>query len=265
MNKKNKRIPLKKLFLATLFAFLLTLPGYGQNAAAEQVVTLHISAKTEEPEPEIVIEQPKREETPARVEQKPEPVVEPQPEPQPVITAPEAKGHFPYLFAVRTNLLYDAFLLPTLGVEWRISPSVGVKVDGSRSHWGDETGKLQKIWLVNPEVRWYLLDNKRFYAGASANFGEYNVYKYMVGSLFSGDTGYQGKLWGAGLTMGYQLSLSRSFSLDFNLGVGYTRLDYDSFNMENGVRAYKEKDKSKNFFGPTQAGISLIWTVGGSK
>ena len=59
------------------------------------------------------------------------------------------------------------------------------------SYWGDSHGKVQKLWLVSPEVRWYLLDAKRFYAGASANFGEYNIYKGMVGGLFSSDTGYQ--------------------------------------------------------------------------
>lgn len=35
--------------------------------------------------------------------------------------------------SLRTNLLYDAFLLPTLGVEWRISHSIGLKLDGSFS------------------------------------------------------------------------------------------------------------------------------------
>lgn len=171
----------------------------------------------------------------------------------------------PYCFAVRTNLLYDAFLTPTLGVEWRINRNIGIKLDGSLAHWGDEHGKVQKMWLVNPEIRWYMLENKRFYMGASANFGEYNIYKYMVGGLFSGDTGYQGDLWGAGLTVGYQLYLSRSFSLDFNLGLGYTHLKYDSFTMSGETRVSKEKDKSKDFWGPTQVGVSLVWTIGGNK
>ena len=35
--------------------------------------------------------------------------------------------------------------------------------------------------------------------------------------------------------------------------------------MTDGVRVSKERDKTKNFFGPTQAGISLIWTLGNSK
>lgn len=171
----------------------------------------------------------------------------------------------PYCFAVRTNVLYDAMLLPTLGVEWRVNRDIGVKLEGSLAWWGGSTGKVQKIWMLNPEVRWYLLRDKRFYLGASGNYGQYNLYKYVLGGIVSKDTGYQGTMWGAGVTVGYQLSLSRSFAVDFNLGLGYTRFDYDSFTMTEGVRVYKDRDQSKNFWGPTQAGISLVWTIGGNK
>lgn len=170
-----------------------------------------------------------------------------------------------YRFAIRTNVLYDAFLLPTPGVEWRISNSIGAKLDGSFAWWGGGRGKVQKVWLLNPEVRWYLLRRKRFYVGASGSYGEYNIYRYMLGKLPNDDTGYQGKLWNAGLTVGYQLCLSRDFSIDFNLGLGYTRSEYDGFTMTDGVRVIKGRNKSKNFGGPTQAGISLVWTIGNKK
>ncbi len=228
------------------------------------VVTLHIPVK--------VAEEPRRQE-PA-----PAPRPEPKPEPQPVAqpdlyteTLPElpetpiwdiAILNSPYCFAVRTNLLYDAFLLPTLGVEWRASRSVGIKLDGSYSHWGDEHGRVQKMWLVSPEVRWYLLDSKRFYVGAGANIGEANIYKGMLGSLLSKDTGYQGKFYGGGLTVGYQLRLNSSLSLDFNLGLGCTRFEYDTFRVVDQVRVYRTENLTKNLWGPTQAGINLIWTIG---
>lgn len=172
----------------------------------------------------------------------------------------------PYRFAVRTNVLYDAMLLPTLGVEWLLNEHVGIKLDGSLAWWGGGGhGKVQKMWLVNPEVRWYLLRDKRFYAGVSGSYGEYNIYKYPLGSILSKDTGYQGTMWNAGLTVGYQLYLSRCFSIDFNLGLGYTRFEYDTFGITDGRRIYKEREKTKNLWGPTQAGISLIWTINGNK
>ena len=166
---------------------------------------------------------------------------------------------------LRTNLLYDAFLLPTIGVEWRVSPDWGIKLDGSLAWWDGKSDKVQKVWLLNPELRRYLLRDRRFYMGASGSYGEYNFYKYLVGSLFSKNTGYQGTVWSAGLTVGYQLCLSHRFSVDFNLGLGYARSEYDSYGMTDGVRVYKAKNQSKNFFGPTQAGISLVWTIGSNK
>ena len=199
---------------------------------------------------------------PAAVQETKQPVSETQPA---VSTVTVAASPNTYRFAVRTNLLYDAFLLPTLGVEWRVNDRFGIKLDGSLSWWGNEHGKTQKMWLLNPEVRRYMGGTKRFYLGVSGNYGEYNIYRYMIAGIRSKDTGYQGKCWNAGITAGYQLFLSRSISLDFNIGLGYTRFDYDSFGMTDGVRVNKERNQSKNFWGPTQVGINLIWTIGGTR
>lgn len=231
------------------------------------VVTLRITAKEEPKQHEAMKEQPKREEPKVVAEPKPKPVVEeePQRESQPAVPSKSIQRDVPYRFAMRTNLLYDAMLLPTLGVEWRMNRDIGVKLDGSLSWWGGEHDKVQKMWLLNPEVRWYLLHDKRFYVGASGSYGDYNIYKYMLGGIVSKDTGYQGTMWNAGLTVGYQLPLSRCFFIDFNLGLGYTRSEYDSFGVTDGVRVYEESNKTKKFWGPTQAGISLVWTIGNNR
>lgn len=195
----------------------------------------------------------------------PEQVAKQTPEPAVPATETEMLPAETYRFALRTNLLYDAFLLPTLGVEWQVNRDWSIKLDGSFAWWDGQHGKVQKVWLLNPEVRRYLLRDRRFYVGASGSYGEYNIYKYPLGNLFSKDTGYQGTLWSAGVTVGYQLCLSRHFSVDFNLGLGYVRSKYDNFGMTDGVRVSKERGKTKNFFGPTQAGISLVWILGNNK
>lgn len=233
------------------------------------VVTLCIPAKEESKQPEAVKEQLDTvQEQPETVQEQPkreEPKTVAEPQPQPATTPESIQKEAPYGFAVRTNLLYDALLMPTLGVEWRFNEHAGIRLDGSLSWWGGEHGKVQKMWLLNPEVRWYLLHDKRFYVGASGSYGEYNIYKYMLGGIVSKDTGYQGTMWNAGLTVGYQLPLSRCFSIDFNLGLGYTRSEYDSFSITDGVRVYEESNQTKKFWGPTQAGISLVWTIGNNR
>lgn len=166
------------------------------------VVTLRIpSAKaTTETTPakeEVEREEPRQKQVTVEPETKPgsqqvtvkkDPVAEKQHEtnenvkqqPAPVTERLTSEPEQPYRFAVRTNVLYDAFLLPTLGVEWRVNRDLGVKLDGSLSWWGGEHGRVQKMWLVNPEVRWYLWDKKRFYVGASGSYGEYNIYKAVL-------------------------------------------------------------------------------------
>lgn len=220
------------------------------------VVTLHIPAPAKTPREEVS-PQPKPTTTPVReepAETEATPVAEELS--TPATTQPPSR-----LLDIRTNLLYGAFLTPTIGLEWHVSPDVGIKVDGSFAYWGNEHGRVHKLWIVSPEVRRYMGNARRFYLGAGGNIGEFNIYKGMVGGLVSGQTGYQGKLYGGGLTAGYLLKLNNNFSLDFNLGLGYNRLEYDSFGITNGVREYKGKDLTKNIWGPTQAGITLVWHI----
>ncbi len=161
----------------------------------------------------------------------------------------------PFTFNLRTNLLYWAAATPNIGVEWRINPSYGVKLDGGYSGWEyNGKDKIQKLWFINPEVRRYMLDSKRFYMGLGATVGEYN--------LKLGSTGYQGKGYGGALTAGYQLPMGKRFSWDFNIGLGAAHFTYDTFEVDNGVRVYKEKGCSKTLFTPTQIGVNLIWYIG---
>ena len=178
-------------------------------------------------------------------------------------------NRYPLNFELRTNLLYDVMLTPTLGVEWHINRSWGIKVDGSYSHWGSKHGRVHNIWLINPELRWYPGNSERFYTGLGGNAGKYNIYKGVIGNLFfPNETGYQGGLYGGSLSAGYKFALSPTFSLDFNLGLGYTRFKYDSFTVTDRVRIYKEikeKDVTKNFWGLTQASVSLVWKLGNKR
>lgn len=232
------------------------------------VVTLCLPATDEQQQPEPVKKESGQEQVPAEIipgqqpatgektatkAEKPESVAE-----ATTIPAPDTPPAKPYRFALRTNLLYDAVLLPTLGVEWRVNNRIGVRVDGSFSRWGGERGEIQRAWLVSPEVRWYL-SGGRFYAGVAGNYGEYNLYGRVLGGLLSDDTGYKGRLWSAGLTVGYRLPLWRCISADFNLGLGYTRSEYDSYTAPYGTRVIRQHDRSKNLWGPMQAGVTLVW------
>lgn len=159
----------------------------------------------------------------------------------------------PYHFALRANLLRWATLTPDLGVEWRINRHVGIAVNGSWTSWmWDGKERRYALWEVNPEVRWYLGREKRGYIGAMYKAGSFN-YKFT-------ETGRQGDLMGGGITGGYQLRLNNALSLDFSLGIGCIHTDYEKYTVIDGVRVRQGRE-SKNWWGPTQAGVTLVWTI----
>lgn len=225
------------------------------------------------PAPTPVKEEPKKEE-PKKADPAPAPAPapaqavkeEPKAEPE---KAEKEKSNKPYCFAVRTNLLYDVMLLPTLGIEWRATPAFGIKLDGSWSNWKFKEGKVQDMWMVSPELRWYLGANKRWYVGLGGNFGDANVNGGILGAglnaLYLEDTGFDGVFYGGGLVGGYQWRLSRSFSIDFNLGLGATYFDYTGYTYDNTGARTNEWLDTKTAWPVTQAGISLVWTIGGPK
>lgn len=155
--------------------------------------------------------------------------------------------------SLRTNLLRWATLTPDLGIEWRVSPSWGILVNGSWTSWSwNDKNRRYALWEVAPEVRYYIGKEKRGYVGAMYKAGAFN-YK------LSG-TGKQGDIMGGGITGGYVLRLNNALALDFSLGLGYIHADYEKYNVIDGVRV-RAGEETKNWWGPVSAGVSLVWQI----
>lgn len=150
-------------------------------------------------------------------------------------------------FTIRTNALYLAALIPDLGIEVALRDNASVILHGAYADWNWNKHERQLyFWKINPEVRHYFGLGKNFYAGAEYHMGKYNIRL--------NDSGYKGSFIGGGLTTGYVWRLNTNLSLDFNIGLGYTHLDYDKRVL--GIFAHS---KTKNVWGPSQAGIVLNW------
>ena len=156
--------------------------------------------------------------------------------------------------SLRANLLRWATLTPDLGVEWRVCPSWGILANGSWTSWSwDGKDRRYALWEIAPEVRYYIGKEKRGYIGATYKAGSFN-YK------FNG-TGRQGDLTGGGITGGYALRLGKALSLDCTLGVGCIHADYEKYAVIDGVRVRRGNKETKNWWGLTSAGITLVWTI----
>ena len=169
------------------------------------------------------------------------------------LSAVKAEDADSYTLSLRANLLRWATLTPDLGIEWRISPSVGIMVNGSWTSWTwNDNARRYALWEVMPEVRWYLGEKKAWYVGAMFKAGQFN-YK------FSG-TGRQGDLLGGGITGGYQLRLTEALSMDFTLGLGYLNADTERYDVTDGVRV-RSGNETKHWIGPINAGVTLVWKL----
>ena len=168
-------------------------------------------------------------------------------------TPSETKITNDYHLSLRANLLRWATLTPDLGVEWRICPSWGIAVNGSWTSWTwSDKDRRYALWEVAPEVRYYMGEKKAWYLGAMFKAGQFN-YKLS-------ETGKQGDLMGGGITTGYQLRLNKALTLDFNLGLGYLNVDFEKYEVIDGVRV-RCGNETKNWCGPINAGVTLVWKL----
>jgi hypothetical protein len=164
---------------------------------------------------------------------------------------------------VKTNLLWDATATINLGVEFSLSRQYTLDVPVNLNAWTFSNGKKWKHFLIQPEFRWWLCES--FYGhfvGLHGMYGHYNVGGIKPPFRFLPQlktNRYQGDLYGVGLSYGYQWILSPRWNLEATLGIGYVRFEYDRFPCEKC--ADKIEDNGKNYFGPTKAGISVIYII----
>ena len=168
-------------------------------------------------------------------------------------TPSETKITNDHHLSLRANLLRWATLTPDLGLEWRICPSWGIAVNGSWTSWSwSDKDRRYALWEVTPEVRYYMGEKKAWYLGAMFKTGQFN-YKLS-------ETGKQGDLMGGGITAGYQLRLNKALDLDFNLGLGYLNVDFEKYEVIDGVRV-RRGNETKDWYGPINAGVTLVWKL----
>jgi len=169
-------------------------------------------------------------------------------------------------WAVKTNLLYaGATFTPNLSAEFAINRKSTLEVSFGWNPWerdkSDQENTKQLVHiLVKPEFRWWLCERfNGHYFGAHLLYSRYQVSQYNIPLIFEKEHRYDGHAFGAGATYGYHLPLGKHWGVDFSIGIGGAYLKYDKYTCAGCDR---EGIKSEKFyFGPTRAGISLIYLI----
>lgn len=125
-----------------------------------------------------------------------------------------------------------------------------------------DNAKFRHI-TVQPEWRYWTCERfNGWFVGVHAHAGRFNAGNVsMPFNLFHTvkDNRYEGWFAGAGVGLGYQLPLSRRFSLEAEIGAGYAYVDYDRFAC--GKCGSRQHEGNTDYWGVTRAGLSLVYVL----
>ena len=164
-------------------------------------------------------------------------------------------------FALKSNLLYDALLIPNLSLEASIGSGWTLGAGGMFAWWSkDAKHRYWRIYGGDLEIRKYfgtLSKSKPLQGHHLGIYGDFLTYDFEFGAK-----GYQSKAtYAAGIKYGYSHPIANRLNLDFALGIGYLHSNYKTYVPRDGCYVYQETKKRK-WLGPTQAEISLVWLLG---
>lgn len=168
--------------------------------------------------------------------------------------------------ALKTNLLSDVALTPTLSIEAGLAPKWSVDLTGMLNAWTVNHHNF-KQWQVKPEVRyWFCQRFSGHFVGAHLiggqfNFGNIDNSIKFLGTDFSklSDRRYQGWDYGAGLAYGYAWILSKHWNLEAEIGIGWIHARFDEYRCADCGKKLRS-NLNHDYFGPTKAAINLVCT-----
>lgn len=169
------------------------------------------------------------------------------------------------LFALKTNLLFDAALMPNIEIEVPIGRRWSINGEYMFPWWLFEGDKYSlQILMGGLEGRYWL--------GSRANREGRDVLTGHFLGLYAGggkydlqwkENGYQGEFFiAAGISYGYARKIARNLRLEFNIGIGVLRTDYRHYHARDNYQTLLWQENGKyTWFGPTKAKISLVWLL----
>lgn len=154
--------------------------------------------------------------------------------------------------AIKTNALGWATASFNAGVEGRLGDKFTGECSVYYNPFTFKNNKKVSGLAVQPEARyWFCMPFYKHFLGLHAMYSDYNVGwdKYR----------YQGNLFGGGISYGYQMIIARRWNLEFNIGVGYARMNHDKYLQPKC--GYLVGHRHDDYVGITKLGISFIYIL----
>lgn len=176
----------------------------------------------------------------------------------------------PFYMDIRTNMLYDALLIPNIGVEMYLGKKWSVTANWMYGWW--KTDRRHWYWRAyggDIAIRkwWGKASEEKPLTGHHIGiYGQIFTYDFETGGrgYMGGKPG--GTLWDkmnyiVGAEYGYSLPIARRLNIDFTIGAGYWGGIYHEYKPEADYYVW-QSTKERRWIGPTKAEISLVWLIG---
>lgn len=160
-------------------------------------------------------------------------------------------------WAIKSNALYLAAGVTNIGGEYAFHPHWSVDLPLVYSPYTIARRYRMRFLYIQPEAR-YWLDRpmKGHFFGVHLHAGVFNV-SLDNKNRYQSEKGFHG----AGISYGYAVPLSRRWSMEFTVGVGYAFTKYCTYyNVPNGIRY--EKDIPYHYWGLTKLGLNFVYRFG---
>ena len=167
------------------------------------------------------------------------------------------------MFALKTNLLYDALTALNVELEVPVGKRFSVMVEDVFPwwSWGPNGHKYcLQMWSMGIEPRWWF-----YRKGMNDRLQGHFVAPYVMSGKydFQWDTSicYRGYGWSAGLTYGYSMPLCKWLNMEFSMSIGYLNASYQHYQPSPDYEhLYKDPAKAgrMSYFGPTKLKVSLV-------
>lgn len=160
--------------------------------------------------------------------------------------------------AVKTNLLYDIALVPSLGLEVMLSKRLSANLFGSYMPIKQSVDHYWRTYSVQPEVRyWPVVPLAGPFVGAAYQYRGYNLGGLPFSHLK--DSRSQGHMQGGGLTLGWHHILSTRWSLEASLLVGWTHLHWNHYATPTSKEVLTKW--RANYIGPLDLGLNIVYII----
>ena len=165
-----------------------------------------------------------------------------------------------YRLALKTNLLADAALMPSLEAEYLIDEHWSVAAHGAVAWWSkDAAHKFYQIATVYPEARWWFRTREAWHGHYLGLFAGGTWY-----DLENGGRGYQGEGGFVGVSYGYMFPIAERLSLEAGIGLGYLYTKYREYlpvPYMGGTHYVYQQTSQMNYFGPLKVKLALVWRL----